>query len=73
MAAAINTVNKSVTSYSFIVTLAGNKDHFHRHEIEGADHAHQLYAMIGQPSQQHFKFILNNNLIQNCPMTVDDA
>ncbi len=29
--------------------------------------------MIGRPSQQQFEFILNNNLIRNCPVTVNDA
>jgi len=72
-ATSINTISEHVNGYSFIVTVAGNKDHFHRHKIKGANQAHALYTMIGRPLQQQFEFILNNNLIKNCPVTIDDA
>jgi len=72
-APSIKPSSESVSGYSFIVTVAGNKDRFHRREIEDANWARALYAMIGRPSQQQFEFILNNNLIRNCPVTVDDA
>jgi len=65
--------SECINGYSFIVTVAGNKDRFHRREIDAADKARALYAMIGRPSQQQFEHILNNNLITNCPITVDDA
>ena len=32
-----------------------------------------LHRKIGRPSQAHFENILKNNLIHNCPVTVDDA
>jgi len=60
-----------VNGYSFIVTIAGNKDHFHHCEIEVADWEHTLYAMIGRLSQQQFNHILNNDLITNCLVTVE--
>jgi hypothetical protein len=69
-----NTPNKPVISdYTFVLTVEGNKERFHRREIEGADRARELYATIGRPSQQHFEHILRHNLIRNCPVTVDDA
>jgi hypothetical protein len=32
-----------------------------------------LHRKIGRPSQAQFEVILRNNLIRNCPVTVDDA
>jgi hypothetical protein len=59
--------------YTFVTTVNGNKSRFHRREVEGADRARALYKKIGRPSQQHFEHILRNNIIRNCPVTVDDA
>ena len=68
-----NMVNPPVNGYSFVNTVASNKQRFHHREIEGADLARELYQKIGRPSQKHFEHILRNNLIRNCPITVDDA
>jgi len=66
--------NENVIDYSFVSTVANNKAQFpRRREIEGADKARALYQKIGRPSQQQFEQILANNLIRNCPVTVDDA
>jgi hypothetical protein len=46
---------------------------FHRREIEGADKARDLYVKLGRPSQQRFEYLLANHLINNCPVTADDA
>ncbi len=59
--------------YLFLNTVAANKGTYTRREIEGADKARELYAKLGRPSQQHFEYILANNLINNCPVTADDA
>jgi len=72
-APSIKSSSKSVSGYSCIVTVAGNKDRFHHRKIKDANRARVLYSMIGRPSQQQFEFILNNNLIRNCPVMVDDA
>ena len=37
VAANNNLTNKTVTDYSFVLTVAGNKQHYHRRNIEGAD------------------------------------
>jgi len=42
-------------------------------EIKGADDARRLYRNIGLPSEVHFRYILNNHLVRNCPLTDDDA
>ena len=42
-------------------------------KTEGANRAQALYKKIGRPSEKDFTGILENNLIQNCPVTPDDA
>jgi hypothetical protein len=70
---AISTPSTDNTAYSFVITVRGNKERYHRREIEGADRARELYKAIGRPSQKHFEHILRHNLIRNCPVTVDNA
>ena len=67
------TTNTTVTGYSFVTTVAGNKSRFHRREVAAADAARTLYRHLGRPSQSQFEHILSNNLLLNCPVTVDDA
>lgn len=61
--------NNDVIDYSFVNTVAGNKERFHRREIEGADRARELYKKIGRPSQKQFEHILSSNIIRNCPLS----
>ena len=68
-----DTTSSTVNGYIFINTVAKNKERFHRREIAGADQAVILHRKIGRPSQAQFEDILRNNLIHNCPVTVDDA
>jgi len=68
-----NNVSDDVIAYSFIATVASNKLHYHRREIEAADKARALYRKIGRPSTAQFEHILLHGLIRNCPITVDDA
>jgi len=69
----INSTSEYVSGYSFVTTVAGNKDRYLHCKIEVADCAWELYTMIGCPLQQQFEHILNNNLISNCPVMVDNA
>ena len=68
-----NSTSPLVTGYSFVLTVSGNKQRFHRREVEAADRARELYRKIGRPSQAQFEHILQQNLILNCPVTVEDA
>ena len=68
-----NPSSQSFAGYLFVQTVSQNKARFHRREIEGADRAVVLHRKIGRPSQAQFEVILRNNLIRNCPVTVDDA
>jgi len=63
----------AITDYSFVSTINENEKLFHHRKIEGADKARALYQKIGCLSQKFFEHLLINNLIWNCPVTVDDA
>ena len=60
-------------SYSCVSTAADNCAVFTHQELEGADHARQLYRTIGHLSQQKFETILDHGSILNCPVTKVDA
>jgi hypothetical protein len=65
-AAQPNLFNTLVTGYSFVLTVSGNKQRFHRREVKAADRARELYCKIGRPSQAQFEHILRSNLILTC-------
>jgi Reverse transcriptase (RNA-dependent DNA polymerase) len=67
------TNSDNIINYSFISTVAENKQLFSRREIEGADLARVLHRRIGRPSQKDFLHILDHCLIRNCPVTTADA
>ena len=74
-----NTANPSyiisavVDAYSLLSTVVQNKSTFMRRQIKGVDLAQALYQKLGRPSQRSFELFLCRNLIQNCPVTVDNA
>jgi hypothetical protein len=59
--------------YTLVNTVHNNKQLFVAREIDMADKARELYRKLGRPSQHTFEEVLKNNLITNCPVTVDDA
>jgi Reverse transcriptase (RNA-dependent DNA polymerase) len=68
-----NSINASIVSYSCLQTVAENKLKFTARQIESADAARKLYRLMGRPGYQRFLAALRDNLILNCPLTVDDA
>ena len=68
-----NEVKIPVKTYSYLQTIAGNRQVFSRRELDAADTARALHRQIGRPSQSRFEKYLTNNLIRNCPVTVADA
>ena len=67
------TNNQKVTPYSFLSTVASNKEYFTRHEIEGADRARDLQQYLDWPADQYIIEQLQHNRITNCPVTPDDV
>ena len=59
--------------FSFVTTVKGNKVHFTKRQITGAEKARMLHASLGFPSQHDFKWILQSNQIVECPVIVQDA
>ena len=56
-----------------IASVAENKQGYTERELQRAKKARQLYHAIGTPTTRNFKFILRQNLIRNCPVTVEDV
>eukprot|EP00957_Ditylum_brightwellii_P008057 611237-Ditylum_brightwellii.AAC.1 len=63
---------KGRATASFTQTVAGNKQYFSKLEIEGAEAVRSLQQLIGWPSTTTFKQIVAQNMLVNCPITVDD-
>ena len=62
-----------VNPYSFLQSVSDPRTLYHRRELVGADWARDLYIKLGRPSQRRFEHILRQRLINNCPVTVEDA
>jgi hypothetical protein len=54
-------------------TVSGNKEGYTRRQLKGAESARVLYAKLGYPSQRDFKWVIQSNQINNCPVTVQDV
>ena len=63
----------TVSNYSFINTVEGNKSQFTKRDIAGADRAREIQGQLAWPSDTAFQTIVNNNLINNSPITPDDV
>jgi hypothetical protein len=68
-----STTNNTVSAYTLLSTVAGNKALFTRRQVEAADAARALYRKLGRPDEIEFQSILRKNLLINCPVTPDDA
>ena len=68
-----NAINKCVTGYSILSTVAEEKRLFLRHKVEATGAARDLQLKIGRSDQAKFDLILSKNLIRNCPITPSDA
>ena len=63
----------STNNLSLTQTVAKNKEFFTKRDVQGADKARVLQSVIGWPSTTKFNHIINSNLINNCPINVDDV
>ena len=64
-----NSINSPSAPYLFLHSATG----YSPREVEGADRARTLYRQLGRPSQRDFLDALANNVVQNCPVTPEDA
>jgi hypothetical protein len=59
---------------SFLIeTVQENKKGYTQRQFEDAKQARKLYHIIGCPTTENFKAILRQNIIRNCPVTVEDV
>jgi hypothetical protein len=56
-----------------ISTVAENRQGYTLCQFERAKAARKLYHIVGTPAINNFKTVLQMNVIQNCPMTVEDV
>jgi len=56
----------------FVNTVEELKRNYTRQEREGVDRARRLYVIVGRPSSETFKGMLNKGLILNNPVEVSD-
>ena len=68
-----NSPSEDVSPYVLLNTVEGNKKMYHRREVERADQAKALFKKLGMHSYERFYHALKNNLIVNCPVSVEDA
>ena len=64
---------ENADAYLFLNTVVSNKAQYTRREIADAEKARSLYRKIGNPSEQAFSDMFQNNHIRNCPLTPDHA
>ena len=64
-----DTADRQVT---LIHTVQQNEAGYSQRQLTTARRARDLYSKVGHPSVQDFKVMIKNNLILNCPVTIDD-
>jgi hypothetical protein len=60
-------------AHIFVETVSGNKEGFTQRQLKGAKLVTTLYATLGFPSNKDFKWMIQSNKIQDCPVTVQDV
>lgn len=66
-------VSTKSNAYSFINNVATNKTLYTDRQLRDADAARRLYVLVNRPSHATFIRMIRDNLLVNCPVTVDDA
>ena len=59
-------------AYTFVETVSGNKEGFTKRQIKGAEAARKLYADLVYPSVKDYRWAVQSNKIEDCPVTVQD-
>ena len=53
--------------------MAENRKGYTLHQFERVKEARKLYHIVGTSTMNNFKLLLRMNVIQNCPVTVEDV
>ena len=54
-------------------SVSENRKGYTERQFNEAKRARKLYHIVGCPTVVNFKYILRQNIIQNCPVRVEDA
>ena len=60
-------------SVNVLSTVRLNKTNFTKRDVQRADEARELEAILAYPSMPHLRSSLENNCIANCPITSSDV
>jgi len=71
--AADNSVDHEYESTFMVQTTEENKKGYTQRQFERAKQARKLYHILGCPTVENYKHILRQNLIKNCPVTIEDV
>jgi hypothetical protein len=58
---------------NLINTVTENRKGYTLRQSERAKEARKLYHIVGTPTMDNFKSLLQMNIIKNCPVTVEDV
>ena len=64
-----DTADRQVT---LIKTVQQNEAGYSQRQLAAACTAWDLYSKVGHPSIHDYKAMIKNNLVLNCPVTLDD-
>lgn len=59
--------------FTFVNMVVENESLYTKRQVRDAKLARRVYIMVGRPSHATFLKMIRNNLLQNCPITVNDA
>ena len=62
--------NREVT---LIQTVQEIEEGYSKRQIKDAKEERNLYAKVGYPSPRDFQKLISENMILNCPVTVEDV
>ena len=65
-----DTVNRQVT---MVQTVTENEKGYSQRQLINAKKARDLYAKVGYPSISYFIIMIKKNMINNCPVTIEDV
>lgn len=71
-AAVSSSCDNGLDGFMFVDTVANNSLNYTCRDIHRAKNARLLQIRIGRPSTQDFMWIISNNLLPNCGVTLDD-
>jgi hypothetical protein len=60
-------------NFQFVTTVSGNKAHFTACQIQGAQKARRFYFQLAYPSMKDFRWVVQSNLVKDCPVTDIDV